>query len=89
MPRPRCAESATVGLPKRTVLGYRGIGCHSGRQTFNERTGLPFDRLQIPTDDAQRDVLWHLRNQPSSCDLVVMFLIHSFYFTQRGCGIRA
>ncbi len=52
-----------------TTLGYRLFRCRPGRRTFNERTGTPFNHLQVPTDIAPLVVLWRVRYKRSLRDL--------------------
>ena len=52
MPCPYCAAATTIELPRTTTLGYRMFRCRSCRRTCNERTGTPFNHLQVPTDIA-------------------------------------
>jgi putative transposase len=62
-------------------LGYRLFRCRPCRRTFNERTGTPFNHLQVPTDIALLVVLWRLRYKLSLRDLAEMFLTRGFTFT--------
>ncbi len=48
MPCPYCQTNATQELARTTALGYRLFRCRSCRRTFNERTGTPFNHLQVP-----------------------------------------
>jgi len=52
--------------------------CH---RTFNERTGAPFNHLQVPTDIALLVVLYQLRYKLSLRDPAEMFLTWAFTFT--------
>ena len=67
----------------RTELGYRRYRCKDCKRTFNERTGTPFNRPQLPTDVIFLVVLWRLRYKLSLRDLAEMFLDHGFTFRQR------
>jgi putative transposase len=62
-------------------MGYRLFRCRPCRRTFNERTGTPFNHLQVPTDVALLVVLWRLRYKLSLRDLAEMFLTRGFTFT--------
>jgi transposase-like protein len=62
-------------------LGYRLFRCRPCRRTFNERTGTPFNHLQVPTDVVLLVVLWRLRYKLSLRDLAEMFLTRGFTFT--------
>ena len=78
---PYCQENATQEVERRTALGYRLFRCRPCRRTFNERTGTPFNHLQVPTDIALLVVLWRLRYKLSLRDLAEMFLTRGFTFT--------
>jgi len=49
---PHCAAPTTTELRRRTTLGYRMFRYRTCRRTCNERTGTPFNHLQVPTDIA-------------------------------------
>ncbi len=78
---PYCQGDATQELERATALGYRLFRCRPCRRTFNERTGTPFNHLQVPTDVALLVVLWLLRYKLSLRDRVEMFLTRGFTFT--------
>ena len=74
--------TVTQELQRRTPLGYRLFRCRHCRRTFNERTGTPFNHLQVPTEVALIVVLWRLRYKLSVRDLAEMFLTRGFTFTR-------
>ncbi len=76
-----CQGDATQELERATALGYRLFRRRSCRRTFNERTGTPFNHLQLPTDVALLVVLWRLRYKLSLRDLAEMFLTRGFTVT--------
>ncbi len=78
---PYCQGDATQVRERTTALGYRVYRCYPCRRTFNERTGTPFNHLQVPTDIALLVVLWRLRYKLSLRDLAEMFLKRGFTFT--------
>ena len=78
---PRCAFPDTVMLPKATNLGYLRFWCGHCERTFNERTGTPFNFLEVPTDIMFQVVLWRMRYKLSLRDLAEMFLQRGFRFT--------
>jgi len=78
---PYCQGTATLELERTTTLGYQLFRCRPCRRTFNERTGTPFNHLQVPTDVALLVVLWRLRYKLSLLDLAEMFLTRGFTFT--------
>jgi transposase-like protein len=55
--------------------------CRVCQRTCNERTGTPFNHLQVPTDVALLAVLWRLRYKLSLRDLAEMFLTRGFTIT--------
>ena len=81
MPCPHCAAPGTTEQRRSTALGYRTFRCRSCRRCFNERTGTPFNHLQVPTDIALLAVLWRLRYKLSLRDVAEMFLARGFVFT--------
>ena len=81
MPCPHCAATATAEQSRRTALGYRTFRCRACRRAFNERTGMPYNHLQYPTDLVLLVVLWRLRYKLSLRDLAEMFLDRGFVFT--------
>jgi putative transposase len=78
---PYCGGNTTQELNRRTTLGYRLFRCRPCRHTFNDRTGTPFNHLQVPTDIVLLVVLWRLRYKLSLRDLAEMFLTRGFTFT--------
>jgi len=78
---PYCQGDATQEVERTTALGYRLFRCRPCRRTFNERTGTPFNHLQVPTDIALLVVLWRLRYKLSLRDLAEMFLTRGFTVT--------
>jgi putative transposase len=78
---PYCNGNATQELQRRTALGYRLFRFRPCRRTLSERTGTPFNHLQVPIDIALLVVLWRLRYKLSLRDLAEMFLTRGFAFT--------
>ncbi len=78
---PYCAATVTTALNRRTALGYRMFRCRTCRRTSNERTGTPFNHLQVPTDVAVLVVLWRLQDKLSLRNVAEMFLTRGFTFT--------
>src|ERR1700676_1982278 len=78
---PHCNSALTKEQTKKTALGYRTFGCSDCKQTFNERTGTPFNFLEYPTDVVLLVVLWRLRYKLSLRDLAEMFLDRGLTFT--------
>jgi len=81
VPCPNCAATAVTEQEKRTALGYRTFRCHACRRHCNERSGTPFNHLQVPTDVVLLVVLWRLRYKLSLRDLAEMFLARGCTFT--------
>ena len=78
---PHCASLSTKEQSKRTILGHRTFRCTVCKHFFNERTGTPFNYLEIPTDIVLLVVLWRLRYKLSLCDVAEVFLERGFIFT--------
>jgi putative transposase len=78
---PHCAPGTTKEQAKKTSLGYRTFRCSVCKQTFNQRTGTPFNFLEYPTDVILVVVLWRLRYKLSLRDLAEMFLDRGWVFT--------
>jgi transposase-like protein len=78
---PYCAASTFRKRTKKTELGYATFCCSACRRTFNERTGTPFNYLEVPTDVVLLVVLWRLRYKLSLRDVAEMFLERGFVFT--------
>lgn len=78
---PSCGSTATSETPHKTALGYRTFRCSACKRRFNERTGTPFNHLQVPTDIMLWVVLWRLCYKLSLRDLAEMFLERGFAFT--------
>jgi putative transposase len=75
----------TQELERRTAWGYRLLRCRPCRRTFNERTGTPFNHLQVPTDIALLVVLWRLRYKLSLCSAFESGVMHTF--DDEGAGV--
>jgi len=81
MPCPYRAAPTTTPMARRTTLGYRMFHCRACRRTGNERTGTPFNHLQVPTDSAVLVVLWRLQYKLSLRNVAEMFLTRGFTVT--------
>jgi putative transposase len=68
-------------LSKTTDLGYAIYRCQGCRRMFNERTGTPFNFLEMPTDIVLQVVLFRLLFKLSLRDLVQMFFIRGYEFS--------
>src|SRR4051812_28832040 len=75
---PHCQSVRTKALSKRTDLGYAVFHCRDCCRRFNERTGTPFNFLEMPTDIVFQVVLFRLLFKLSLRDLVQMFLIRGY-----------
>ncbi len=78
---PHCQSVQTKALSKRTDLGYAVFHCRDCCRRFNERTGTPFNFLEMPTDIVFQVVLFRLLFKLSLRDLVQMFLIRGYEFS--------
>ncbi len=81
VPCPYCAALATTEMARRTTLGYRMFHCRACRRTCNERTGTPFNHLQVPTDSAVLVVPGRLQDKLSLPNVAEMFLTRGFTYT--------
>ncbi len=78
---PHCHSTQTRALVKTTDLGYAVFHCQGCRRRFNERTGTPFNFLEMPTDIVFQVVLFRLLFKLSLRDLVQMFLVRGYEFS--------
>src|SRR5215207_1771329 len=78
---PHCQSPRLRNLNRRTELGYQVLRCGACRRKSNERTGTPFNYLELPTDIVFEIVLCRLRYKLSLRDLAEMFLERGFVFT--------
>ena len=78
---PHCLSRQTRKLILTTDLGYVRYQCRSCLRHFNERTGTPFNFLELPTNIVFQVVLSRLLFKLSLRDLVQMFLIRGYEFT--------
>src|SRR5262245_56639912 len=78
---PHWASSTITPLSRKTALGDQVFRCSTCRRVFNERSGTPFNYLELPTDIVLLVVLWRLRYKLSLRDLADLFLVRGFAFT--------
>jgi putative transposase len=78
---PRCQCREIRKLSQTTDLGYVVYRCQGCRRQCNERTGTPFNFLEMPTDIVFQVVLFRLLFKLSLRDLVQMFLIRGYDFS--------
>ena len=78
---PHCHSAQTIRLPRTTGLGYAVFGCTDCGRTFNERTGTPFNYLEVPTDIVFQVLFCRLRYKLSYRDVAELFLLRGFAFT--------
>ena len=78
---PHCQSPQLRNLNRRTELGYAIFHCTACRRKCNERTGTPFNYLELPTDIVFEIVLCRLRYKLSLRNLAEMFLLRGFEFT--------
>ncbi len=78
---PHCQSKSTTQLNRTTTLGYPVHRCRDCGKTFNERTGTPFNFIEVPTDIVFQVVYFRHRFKLSYRDLAEMFLIRGFTFT--------
>lgn len=78
---PHCCSSRTTELQHTTDLGYAVFRCKECCRTFNERTGTPFNFIEVPTDILFQVLLCRLRYKLSFRDIAEFFLLRGFEFT--------
>ena len=78
---PHCQSPELRKLNQATDLGYSEFRCGACRRKSNERTGTPFNYLELPTDIAFEIVLCRLQYKLSLRNLAEMFLLRGFEFT--------
>src|SRR3982751_4200873 len=78
---PYCQSPELRKLNQTTNLGYSEFRCAGCRRKSNERTGTPFNYLELPTDIVFEVVLCRLRYKLSLRNLAEIFLLRGFEFT--------
>ena len=78
---PHCHSTQTTQLQRTTDLGYAVFRCQSCGRTFNERTGTPFNFVEVPTDIVFQVLFHRVRYKLSYRDVAEMFLLRGFEFT--------
>jgi transposase-like protein len=78
---PHCSSTRTAQLGRKTELGYLVFRCKECKRSFNERTGTPFNFLEVPTDIVFQVLLCRLRYKMSFRDVAEFFLLRGFEFT--------
>src|SRR5436190_15996187 len=78
---PHCQSPQLRRLNQTTDLGYAEFRCGGCRRKSNERTGTPFNYLELPTDIVFEIVLCRLRFKLSLRNLAEMYLLRGFEFT--------
>ena len=78
---PDCYSARTTRLQRSTNLGYAMFRCKNCCRTFNERTGTPFNFIEVPTEIVFQVLLCRLRYKLSFRDIAKFFLLRGFEFT--------
>ena len=78
---PHCHSTQTTPLKRTTHLGYAVFCCQHCQRTFNERTGTPFNFIEVPTDIVFQVLLCRFRYKLSYRDVAEFFLVRGFEFT--------
>lgn len=78
---PHCNSTHTTQLRRTTELGYPVFRCRKCKRTFNERSGTPFNFVEVPTDIIFQVLLCRLRYKMSFRDVAEFFLLRGFEFT--------
>ncbi|HEY9661657.1 MAG TPA: hypothetical protein V6C65_24640 [Allocoleopsis sp.] len=72
---PDCGSARTTHLQRTTNLGYAIFRCKDCCCTFNERTGNPFNFIEVPTDIVFQVLLCRLHYKLSFRDIAEFFLL--------------
>ena len=78
---PGCCSARTTRLQRTTNLGYALFRCKECCRTCNERTGTPFNFIEVPTDIVFQVLLCQFRYKLSFRDIAEFFLLRGFEFT--------
>jgi len=79
---PHChSENTRVRLNQTTSLGYSLHFCRNCQRSFNERTGTPFNHLEVPTDIVFQVLYCRLRFKLSYRDVAELFWLRGFNFS--------
>ena len=79
---PHCqSEDTRVRLNQTKSLGYPLYFCRDCQRRFNERTGTPFNHIEVPTDIVFQVVDCRLRFKLSYRDVAELFWLRGFHFT--------
>ncbi|MBD3885998.1 IS6 family transposase, partial [Phormidium tenue FACHB-886] len=78
---PHCSSTHTTRLQRTTDLGYAMYRCKACYRTCNERTGTPFNFIEVPTDIVFQVLLCRFRYKLSFRDIAEFFLLRGFEFT--------
>lgn len=78
---PHCSSTRTTQLQRTTDLEYFVFRCKDCCHMFNERTGTPFNFIEVPTDIIFQVLLCRLRYKLSFRDIAEFFLLRGFEFT--------
>ena len=78
---PHCHSTRVSRLQRQPHLGYAMFRCKVCRRTFNERTGTPFNFIEVPTDILFQVLLCRIRYKLSYRDVAEFFLLRGFTFT--------
>jgi len=79
---PHCqSEDTLVRLKQVTSLSYPLYFCRGCKRSFNERTGTPFNHLEMPTDILFQVLYCRLRFKFSYRDVAELLWLRGFHFT--------
>ncbi|HCF29113.1 MAG TPA: IS6 family transposase, partial [Cyanobacteria bacterium UBA11049] len=78
---PYCQSTLFSQLKRTTSSGYLIFRCKSCKHDYNERTGTPFNHIEVPTDIVFEVLLCRVRYKLSYRDVAEYFLLRGFEFT--------
>lgn len=84
---PHCHSARTTRLSRTTDLGYAVFRCQGCGRSFNERTGTPFNFLEVPTDIVFQVLFCRFRYKRSYREVAELFRLRGFSCTQE--AVRA
>jgi transposase-like protein len=78
---PHCSSTQITHLQRTTDFGYAMYRCKACDRTCNERTGTPFNFIEVPTDIVFQVLLCRFRYKLSFRDIAEFFLLRGLEFT--------
>ncbi len=80
---PHCQSKNTKKLSQKTLLGYQQYRCSHCSRQFNERTGIPLNFIEYPTEGVMMAVHYYYRFKVSLDDVVELMLMRGFHLSHQ------